>query len=140
MEAYIAGHKAFPLVAHILKPYPNTSTVRREKAFNKAFRKARVKVEHSFGSLKGRWRLLCKGLDCNAALAVKAIAACMVFHNILECSKVSFDMAWLDSDEDINHLQTIGVFMQHALHNTEARAAGQESARDTLADYVMSQS
>ena len=44
--------------------------------------RSRVRIEHAFGALKGRWRRL-QGLDMKLVNATRSIVACCILHNFL---------------------------------------------------------
>ena len=66
-----------------MKPYINNSALTPEQqTFNSQLSHARVRVEHAFGRLKGRWRCLRTKLGIHIRDVPEVIGACCVLHNV----------------------------------------------------------
>lgn len=78
---YIVGDSAYPLLSFLLKPFTaqGTGTV-AQNSFDKDMRKGRVKIENTFGQLKGRFHIL-RNLNVGLQYAGQTIVACCVLHN-----------------------------------------------------------
>lgn len=90
----IIGDPAYPLLDWVLKDYPRSDHADRE-SFNVYLNLARVKVEHAFGRLKGRWRILLKRIDLDHKFVPEIVAAVCTLHNFVEHEKEKFDNNWL---------------------------------------------
>lgn len=65
-----------------MKPYKNKGHLKGEQRNqNKVFSSSRVVIEHTFGIIKGRWRILHFVNVNGVKKAVKIITACCVVHN-----------------------------------------------------------
>ena len=69
----------------MLTPIQNSLPVTPERAFSDALRKARTKIENTFGILKVKWRCLNKlrGLHYEPVIAAQIVQACAVLHNFI---------------------------------------------------------
>ena len=102
---YIVGDGAYPLSEWLLKPYPRTGVLAQdEKRFNKEISKARVKVEHCYGILKGRWRILRQAIQDDIQKVPLIILCCCILHVCVfqndEYDGSDFEE---DSDDDDNY-------------------------------------
>ncbi|XP_055921572.1 putative nuclease HARBI1 [Eupeodes corollae] len=79
----IIGDDAFPLQKHILKPYSYTSTEKQKKTFNFRLSHARQCIEHSFGMLANRFRVLQTTIHLRPEKVKLVVQACCVLHNFL---------------------------------------------------------
>lgn len=75
--------QAFPLDAHLMKPYPYSSAIdRKQQAFNSCLSGARRVVDNAIGRMKTRYRIVHKGLECCIENANKIVRTCVILHNI----------------------------------------------------------
>lgn len=81
---YVAiGDDAFPLTKHIMKPFPYHSKEAERKIFNFRLSHARQTIEHSFGILSNRFRVLQTTIYLRPEKVKKIVQACCVLHNFL---------------------------------------------------------
>ena len=60
----IVGDAAFPSRSSLIKAFPDSTKDVKEKNFNTKLRGASVVSEHTYGMLKGRWRIAYKKTEC----------------------------------------------------------------------------
>ena len=99
----LLGDGAYPVKAWLMKPFPRIGNLTRsQRKYNRELSKLRVKVEHAFGHLKGRWRCLRKGeLYESIEIIPYTVIACCILHNI--CVEMNDDFECSDdSDSDDN--------------------------------------
>lgn len=75
------GDEAFPLMKHLLRPYPKDGLTRSRKIFNYRLCRARRVVENAFGIMASRWRVYRRPIQCKVELADKIVKATVVLHN-----------------------------------------------------------
>ena len=101
---FIVGDGAYPLQEWLLKPYPKIGVLAQdEKRFNKELSKASVKVEHCFGMLKGRWRILKNVILDDLQKVPLIVLYCCILHNICTFQNNVYsghDNDYDDSDDD----------------------------------------
>lgn len=78
----ILGDAAYPLRTDLMTPYPTNLTHDR-RIYNYRHSRARRCVEHAFGILASKWRVLKSTMELNVDNAQKAVLACVVLHNFL---------------------------------------------------------
>ena len=76
------GDCAFPARPWLQKAYPDTTKNQKEVYLNKTLRAARVVLEHAYGMLKGRWRLIYKKTESRRRNIKAVIMACIALHNL----------------------------------------------------------
>ena len=98
---FIVGDGAYPLQEWLLKPYPKIGVflAQDEKRFNKELSKACVKVEHCFGMLKGRWRILRNIILDDLQKVPLIVLCCCILHNICIFQNDVYDGHDNDSDD-----------------------------------------
>ena len=83
---WLLGDGGFPLLWWLIVPWSHegsaASTKARRKKFNYIQSSSRTPVEIAFGVLKGRWRILRKGLECNFRHVTNTVDACITLHNV----------------------------------------------------------
>ena len=96
----ILGDSTYPRLPLVLTPYASTSLRSIEAKFNYVFSSQRIVIEHSFGMLKGRFRLLLKKFELATYNVEQIVVACCVLHNFSLEGKELFPEEWMvDEDE-----------------------------------------
>ena len=79
--------------------------IQENDAFNFYPSQLRIKIEHAFGFLTNKWRILRKSLGSNINVAVKLLHACSKLHNFCINERISLneqeEVIDLDDDETI---------------------------------------
>ncbi|XP_023312532.1 protein ALP1-like, partial [Anoplophora glabripennis] len=98
---HLIGDKAYPLMDWLMKPYlgDDRHLTRQQRAHNLAHSQTRIRIEHCFGLLKGRWLILQYVNVRTIEKAVKIITACCVLHNFCYLNGDSWDEGLIDEDE-----------------------------------------
>jgi len=95
---HILGDKAYPLGINLMTPYKdNGQLTQQHRNYNTRLSKSRVKIEISFGLLKGRFRRLRYLEMKNPQLIPMVIFACCILHNI--CVDQTNER-WVNREED----------------------------------------
>lgn len=120
----ILGDLAYPLLPNLMKGYSGLGLTPGQRQFNKRLSSARFTVEHAFGRLKGRWRILNKKNDHKLAFNRPLVHACCTLHNICESYADPFRQHWLFRINNIplrrgprQHPAAIPVRMREALQS-----------------------
>ncbi|MCO5569499.1 hypothetical protein L7F22_023212 [Adiantum nelumboides] len=81
---YLLADSGYGACWHLITPFRegHPPAIRDWRAFNRHLSKSRVRIEHVFGLLKNRWRIL-KDINVDLQRVPKYIVACCVLHNIL---------------------------------------------------------
>ena len=83
---YVAvGDKAFPLLHHLMRPFPaSQSNNVTTQVFNYRLKRARRVVENAFGVLATRWRVFHSKIAVNPEHANSIVKTSCVLHNFLQ--------------------------------------------------------
>jgi hypothetical protein len=86
-EDWLFADAAYALSMRIIPRYKAAHLTQQQKRFNELHARARVKIEHAFGMLKGKFlsltELRCNILDDDGIWkTAEAVIACVVLHNI----------------------------------------------------------
>lgn len=88
---HILGDAAYPTREWLIVPYKDYGNLSEKQMFNKKFCATRVKIENTFGLLKGRFRQLIE-IDMHSVDKIsKFIISCCVLHNLC-----------IDNNDDFN--------------------------------------
>ncbi|XP_053968234.1 uncharacterized protein LOC128869671 isoform X3 [Anastrepha ludens] len=79
----VVGDDAFPLQMHLMKPYPYHTQCQEKQVFNQRLSRARHVVEHAFGILSNRFRVLLAPINLKVATVEKIVLTCCALHNYL---------------------------------------------------------
>ena len=111
-STYIIGDAAYPLKTWLITGFKNDGKLTREqRQFNYILSSTRMKIEHTFGLLKGRFRKLKVMMDIDKVedIPLLVTSAC-VLHNFCLLNEDDMDM-FLDSDieqeQEVNNFQNI---------------------------------
>lgn len=99
------GDDAFPLRPDLLKPYKYEHLTAEQEHFNETLSKARVKVEHAFGILAGRFRVLLTTMLLSPEKAAIITLSCCYLHNLLMRSTGSYN--YNDNTQPLRDLSSI---------------------------------
>lgn len=79
----IIGDDAFPLEEHLMKPFPYNTNEKIKQVFNYRLSHARQTIEHSFGILSNRFRVLQTTIHLRPEKVKQIVKACCALHNFL---------------------------------------------------------
>ena len=82
------GDEAFPLMTHLLRPFPGRNHTIVKRVFNYRLSRARLVVECAFGILASRWRLYRRVIATSPEVAEISVKATCVLHNYLRLKKL----------------------------------------------------
>ncbi|XP_068089692.1 putative nuclease HARBI1 isoform X2 [Hyperolius riggenbachi] len=93
-EGWILGDDAYPVTEWLLTPIKDPKT-KAEKNYNAAHKAAHSIIEHTFGSLKSRFRCLDRSggvLQYSPEKGAQIILACCILHNLAVSRNVHVDI------------------------------------------------
>ena len=110
MQCVVLGDAGYAIQPWLITPFTQRgrrglNLARNERRFNLRLSKTRVKIEHAFGMLKGRFRSLLTVINMQPKYVSSYLLACMVLHNYCIMEKDTFLESWrvlpdLDVDSD----------------------------------------
>ncbi|KAG8226824.1 hypothetical protein J437_LFUL007103 [Ladona fulva] len=79
------GDAAFPLLEHLMRPYPGkqANIDRKKRVYNYWLSRARRVVESAFGILAARWKVFRKAFEIPMEKVDKVVIATCILHNYL---------------------------------------------------------
>ncbi len=81
-EYHLVGDCAYPLLLYLLKPFPECKGMSQpKKLYNKSLSGCRHTIEHAFGLLKNKWKILTSPLTHDPEKMTMLTCACYVLHN-----------------------------------------------------------
>ncbi|XP_050498040.1 uncharacterized protein LOC126879131 [Diabrotica virgifera virgifera] len=85
------GDEAFPLMPHLMRPYPKVRVTNNyeNKVFNYRLSRGRQTVECAFGILAARFRVYKRPFECKLETIDKVVLATIVLHNYLRTQTIS---------------------------------------------------
>lgn len=122
MPYVLIGDAAYPLLNWLINEYRIEQTP-EQVSFNLYLHKARIVVEHAFGRLKARWRILCKRSELDVYFMPEVILACCILHNFVEIMKDPFVERWMNDvqNEDLQFPQPDREFVRGDENGAEVR-------------------
>ncbi|KAB0799878.1 hypothetical protein PPYR_07758 [Photinus pyralis] len=126
----IVADDAFPLSTRILKPYPQRGLSHDKKIFNYRLSRARRIIEHAFGILANRFRVLLNPICLSPNKVEKITLACVALHNYLCTNSGQF---YTDFDEA--SIITLDTWKPQGTNRTSRSAL---SVRDEYKNYFCS--
>ena len=110
-ESYLLGDAAYPLRPSLLIPFKdNGNLTEQQKTYNFKHSSSRMKIEHSFGVLKGRWRRL-KHLDIvDIHVILDVIVVGCMLHNLCLIHEEDLEEFMSMGEENINECQNMPLF------------------------------
>ncbi|XP_075556579.1 uncharacterized protein LOC142588636 [Dermacentor variabilis] len=125
----LLGDPAYPCLPWILKGYTGALS-KEQESFNVYHSSGRNVVEHAFGRLKGRWRILLKRADTSYKFMPTVIAATCILHNFCEQRRESIADAWLSAVQDTEQ----NIYVQPSNSPQDRKAV--YAMRDFLKQYM----
>ncbi|XP_031335129.1 uncharacterized protein LOC116165000 [Photinus pyralis] len=123
----IVADDAFPLSTRIVKPYPQRGLSHDKKIFNYRLSRARRIIEHAFGILPNRFRVLLNPICLSPNKVEKITLACVALHNYLCTNSGQF---YTDFDEA--SIITLDTWKPQGTNRTSRSAL---SVRDEYKNY-----
>lgn len=115
--AYIIGDAAYPLKTWLITGFKNNGKLtRQQQHFNYRLSSKRMKIEHTFGLLKGRFRKLKVMMDIDRVedIPLLVTSAC-VLHNFCLLNEDDVEMFLdLDIEHEVNNFQNIFIEQEEA--------------------------
>lgn len=111
----ILGDSAYPRLPWLLTPYAGTNLSPVQARFNFAHSSQRIIIEHAFGQLKGRFRLLSEQLDVATCSVEQIAVACCTLHNFCLKEKELFPEEWMQEVQNME--QDVQVTNAEDLNN-----------------------
>uniref|UniRef100_A0A8C4WX70 DDE Tnp4 domain-containing protein n=1 Tax=Eptatretus burgeri TaxID=7764 RepID=A0A8C4WX70_EPTBU len=140
----IAADEAFPLKEYLMKPYSHINPSQKTRVFNYRISRARRVVENAFGIMANRFRVLLSPMGIAPDKVEKVLMASCALHNFLRHRAPSTYMSVADSENDITHAVTPGVWhddpvlSQASLPRITNPSNRAKEQRDYICSYVNS--
>ncbi|KAL3675448.1 hypothetical protein R1sor_025396 [Riccia sorocarpa] len=84
VQPFLVGDAAYPLTQYIQKAFDTRRTgSHSQNEYDRHLRRARVRIEHTFGLLKGRWQILDTGNPLHIQEVAQSVLACCCLHNFV---------------------------------------------------------
>lgn len=87
MPYVIVGDEAFPLMTHVMRPYPGSGTQilsPEVRIYNYKLSRARRVIENTFGIMVSRWRILRRSIIGKTETVENIVKAITCLHNFLQ--------------------------------------------------------
>lgn len=79
----IIADDAYPLLPYLIKPFNGNNISEKQHNYNKRLSRTRRVVEHAFGIITSKWRILKTDIECNVDLAAVIVKAICLLHNLI---------------------------------------------------------
>lgn len=119
-------HIGYPLTKFTIRPFAdndltnNRLEARARRRWNFDLSHLRVRIEHSYGRLKGRFPLLRRMTGENLQVMWRTIEACLIMHNILtELGDDPTTIEGFNGLEEVDNNNEVNENMQHTLNNND---------------------
>ncbi|KAL3691215.1 hypothetical protein R1sor_004866 [Riccia sorocarpa] len=84
VQPFLVGDAAYPLTQYIQKAFDTWRTgSHSQNEYDRHLRRARVRIEHTFELLKGRWQILDTGNPLHIREVAQSVLACCCLHNFV---------------------------------------------------------
>ncbi|XP_073425099.1 WD repeat-containing protein 76 isoform X1 [Dendrobates tinctorius] len=123
----MVSNEAFPLMTHLLRPYPQMGLDARRRVFNYRLSRARRYVECAFGIMTNQWRIFHTVIQLGTDTVDPVIKACCVLHN--------YAREYI-TDVDEESQQTVFTPVLNVGLGTPSDSG--DCVRETFTDYFMS--
>ncbi|PIC25958.1 hypothetical protein B9Z55_018691 [Caenorhabditis nigoni] len=81
--SFILADGIFALTTYLMKPFGRSNLTREQLHFNRKLSNTRVRVEHCFGIIASRFRIMHSCIELMYADAVELVTALVILHNYL---------------------------------------------------------
>lgn len=121
------GDEAYPLLRHLIKPYPGRGLTAEQEYFNMRLSRARRVIECAFGILTAKFRILWKPIETSPDLADKIIKCVCILHNLI-----------IDK-EGIDNMESLDTTLSNTSRGRDNRPSHTASfVRDVFKTFVCS--
>nr|CAH7743074.1 unnamed protein product [Callosobruchus chinensis] len=110
----LPADEAFPLLANVMKPYPQRTLTYENRIFNYRLSRARRLVECGFGILANRWRILLNKIHLGPEKVELITLTCVVLHNYLATENLRYTEGVYESDFDSTLNQLVQKVGNHS--------------------------
>lgn len=106
---HLVADSAYPLNEYILTPFRDNGYLNaQQKNFNRKLSSIRISIEHVFGILKSRFRILRYVNKYNTLYIPQLVLACCILHNICAKQKDNIELEELVMEEQQVDANAIG--------------------------------
>lgn len=129
------GDEAFPLLTHLMRPFPRRDLTDDKRIFNYRLSRARLQVERAFGLISSMWRILRKPIEVQPDFAIDIVKTIYcVLHNYVQ-NKEPERLRDLDTNDTCTLRHVDAEARNHGKYTQDAA-----NVRTTLMRYFLSPS